>query len=126
MVVASPSSVYGTRQVGLYGKGSISRSQKGFGFHQPARFHRHLHVDEACVNIHGTFYDLCRYVAYGEIPESMTQADGEMILQQARDGFPDATPRIISDNGPLFVAESFRQFIRMCGMTHVWTAPFYL
>jgi transposase InsO family protein len=35
------------------------------------------------------------------------------------------TPRIISDNGPQFVARDFKEFVRLCGMTHVRTSPYY-
>jgi len=35
------------------------------------------------------------------------------------------TPRIISDNGPQFIAKNFKEFIRISGMTHVKTSPFY-
>ena len=34
-------------------------------------------------------------------------------------------PRIISDNGPQFIAEDFKEFIRISGMTHVRTSLFY-
>ena len=51
----------------------------------------------------------------------MTEADIEIILQRAREKFPDARPRIISDNGPQFIARDFKEFIRLCGMTHVRT-----
>ena len=33
--------------------------------------------------------------------------------------------RIISDNGPQFIARDFREFIRLCEMTHVRTSPYY-
>ncbi|MFZ3264709.1 MAG: integrase core domain-containing protein [Terriglobales bacterium] len=36
-----------------------------------------------------------------------------------------AKPRIISDNGPQFIARDFKEFIRISGMTHVRTSPFY-
>jgi len=36
---------------------------------------------------------------------------------------PGAKPRLITDNGPQFVARDFRQFVRICGMTHVRTSP---
>ncbi|HKA53066.1 MAG TPA: integrase core domain-containing protein [Candidatus Binatia bacterium] len=55
----------------------------------------------------------------------MTEADVEIILQRARELFPQALPRIISDNGPQFIARDFKEFIRICGMTHVRTSPFY-
>ena len=47
------------------------------------------------------------------------------MLQRARERFPDARPRIISDNGPQFIAKDFKEFIRISGMTHVRTAPYY-
>lgn len=55
----------------------------------------------------------------------MTERDVEVILQQAREKFPDASPRIISDNGPQFIAKDFKEFIRLSGMTHVRTSPYY-
>ena len=39
--------------------------------------------------------------------------------------YPDAKPRIISDNGPQFIARDFKVFIRLAGMTHVRTSPYY-
>ena len=55
----------------------------------------------------------------------MKEADVEIVLQRARERFPDAAPRIISDNGPQFIARDFKEFIRVSGMTHVRTSPFY-
>ncbi len=49
----------------------------------------------------------------------------ETIIQRAREAYPDATPRIISDNGPQFIAKDFKEFIRIAGMTHVKTSPYY-
>jgi putative transposase len=133
VVAVSPSSVYRVlREAGLLRKWNGQPSCKGKGFHQPQRPHAHWHVDIAYVNICGTFYYLCsvldgysRYVVHWEIRESMTEADVEMILQRARERFPGASPRIISDNGPQFIARDFKAFIRLCGMTHVRTSPCY-
>lgn len=55
----------------------------------------------------------------------MKEQEVEIILQRALEKFPDAKPRVISDNGPQFVAKDFKEFIRICGMTHVRTSPFY-
>jgi len=38
---------------------------------------------------------------------------------------PEVQPRIISDNGPQFIAKDFKEFICQCGMTHVKTSPYY-
>ena len=32
---------------------------------------------------------------------------------------------MITDNGPQFIARDFHEFIRLCGMTHVRTSPYY-
>jgi transposase InsO family protein len=55
----------------------------------------------------------------------MTTAEVQIIVQRAREGFPGVTPRVISDNGPQFIAKDFKEFVRLCGMTHVRTSPFY-
>jgi len=66
-----------------------------------------------------------RYIVHWEIRETMTEQEVETILQRAREEFPGETPRIISDNGPQFIAKDFKEFIRVCGMTHVRTSPYY-
>jgi putative transposase len=80
----------------------------------------------------GTFYYLTgvldgfsRYIVHWEIRESMTEADVETILQRAAEKHPGEKPRIISDNGPQFIARDFKDFIRLLGMTHVRTSPYY-
>jgi putative transposase len=55
----------------------------------------------------------------------MLEAEVETILQRAREQYPGEHPRIISDNGPQFIARDFKDFIRICGMTHVRTSPYY-
>lgn len=117
---------------GLLAKWNKKKSLKGTGFVQPLLPHEHWHVDISYINIHGTFYYLCclldgcsRYIVHWEIRERMTEADVEIVLQRAKEKFPDAKPRIISDNGPQFIAKDFKEFIRISGMTHVKTSPFY-
>ena len=55
----------------------------------------------------------------------MREAEIAVILQRAKEKYPDANPRIISDNGPQFTARDFKEFIRISGMTHVRTSPNY-
>ena len=99
---------------------------------QPLRPHEHWHIDIAYLNLAGTFYYLCsvldgasRAVLHWEIREAMTEADVECILLRALEAFPDERPRVISDNGPQFIAKDFKEFIRLTGMTHVRTSPYY-
>jgi putative transposase len=133
VVACSPSSVYRVlKEAGLLDRHNPKPSSKGTGFVQPLCPHEHWHVDVSYINIAGTFYYLCslldgcsRYTVHWEIRETMTEADVEQIIQRAREKFPDAKPRIISDNGPQFIARDFKEFIRICGMTHVKTSPYY-
>lgn len=57
-----------------------------------------------------------------ELRESMKEADVEVILERAKEKCPEAKPRIISDNGPQFIARDFKEFIRISGMSHVRTS----
>lgn len=133
IVAVSPSSVYRVLvNAGLLRRWNRKPSKKGAGFQQPLKAHEHWHIDISYINICGTFYYLCsildgfsRYIVHWEIRESMTEADVEIILQRAREKFPDAKPRVISDNGPQFISKDFKEFIRISGMTHVKTSPYY-
>lgn len=133
IVAASPSSVYRVLQAeGRLDRWNRTVSKKGTGFVQPLKPHDHWHIDIAYINIGGTFYYLCavldgcsRYLVHWEIQESMTEADVELVLERAREKFPGVTPRVISDNGPQFIAKDFKLYIRLVGMTHVRTAPYY-
>ena len=69
-----------------------------------------MHIDVSYINVSGTFYYLCSIL------------DG---YSRAREKYPEAKPRIISDNGPQFIARDFKEFIRIAGMTHVRTSPGY-
>jgi putative transposase len=133
VVAVSPSSVYRVlREADLLRRWNRTPSKKGRGFTQPTGPHEHWHTDISYVNVCGTFYYLCsvldgfsRYIVHWEIRESMTARDVEIVLQRAREAFWEVRPRVISDNGPQFVAREFKDFIRLCGMTHVRTSPYY-
>jgi transposase InsO family protein len=133
VVACSPASVYRVlKSAGLLAGQTPKPTKKGTGFVQPLQAHEHWHVDVSHLNIAGTFYFLCsildgcsRYLVHFEIREKMQEIDVEAILQRAREKFPGEHPRIITDNGPQFIAKDFKEFIRICGMTHVRTSPYY-
>ena len=133
IVACSPSSVYRVlKKAGLLSGQTPNVTKKGTGFVQPLKPHQEWHVDVSYLNIAGTFYYLCslldgysRSIVHWEIRESMKESDVTTIIQRAREIFPDARPRIISDNGPQFIAKDFKEFIRIMGMTHVRTSPYY-
>ena len=133
VAAVSPSSVYRVlSNAGVLNKWNRKTSKKGTGFVQPLKAHEHWHIDISYINICGTFYYMCsildgfsRYIVHWEIREAMKESDVEIILQRAREKFPDAKPRVISDNGPQFISKDFKEFIRISGMTHVKTSPYY-
>lgn len=133
IVAVSPSSVYRVlKAAGLLEPWQKMPSKKGTGFDQPIATHEHWHIDIAYINIEGSFYYLCslldgysRFIVHWEIRSTMKETDIEIIIQRARELFPGTHPRIISDNGPQFIAKEFKEFIHLCGMTHVRTSPYY-
>jgi len=133
VVAVSPSSVWRVlKQAGCLSRWKGKPSRKGTGFEQPPQPHRHWHIDVSYINLSGTFYYLCtvldgysRYIVHWDLREAMKEPDIEVILQHAKEKYPEARPRIISDNGPQFIARDFKEFIRISGMTHVRTSPFY-
>lgn len=133
VVAVSPSTVYRVLKLaGRLDRKWQKPSKKGTGFVQPLEPHEHWHVDVSYINVAGTFYYLTsvldgasRYLVHWELRESMTERDVETVVQRAREKHPSAHPRIITDNGPQFIAKDFKEFIRLCGMTHVRTSPYY-
>ena len=55
----------------------------------------------------------------------MKEFDIEMVIAKAIEKHPGVKPRIMSDNGPQFIANEFKAFVRADGLTHVRTSPYY-
>ncbi len=127
VVAVSPSSVYRVlKEAGRLDRWPKKTKTKGTGFQQPVAPHDHWHMDVSYVNLDGTFYyltsvlDGCsRFLVHSEIRESMQEVDIEIVLERAREKYPEARPRIISDNGSAFLAKDFKTFIRIAGRSHV-------
>ena len=123
VVAASPTTVYrALSAAGRLDRWNKGTSSKGKGFVAPATPHAHWHADVAYVNLGGTFYYLIsvldgysRFLVHWELRESMTEYDVEIVLQRARERFPDASPRVITDNGSAFIASDFKTSIREPG-----------
>lgn len=133
LVAVSPSSVWRVlNRAGLLRRWNGKKSLKGTGFEQPPQPHQHWHIDVSYINVSGTFYYLCsvldgyrRAIVEWDLREAMREADIEIILEAAKEKYPEARARLISDNGPQFIARDFKEFIRISGMTHVRTSPYY-
>ena len=133
IVAVSPAATYRVlRAAGRLDRHRPKPSAKGTGFVQPLGPHMHWHVDIVVITIAGIYYYLCsvldgysRAVVHWDFLERMTEADIELILQRALEAHPTARPRVISDNGPQFIAGDFRRFIDLAGLTHVRTSVHY-
>lgn len=117
---------------GLLNQRQFGPGKKGDGFEQPLKPHEHWHIDFSYLRIGSAFYfivlvlDGCsRAILSWDINETMTTEDAQIALQKAREKYPNHTPRIISDNGGQFLSKDFKQFIKICEMTHVTTSPYY-
>jgi len=126
-----PSSVYRVlRRSGLLNKWNTDKSnRKGTGFKQPDYIHKHWHVDVKYLNFNGTFLFLIsvldgysRYVLNHQVRHSMTEYDIQLTIQQAKDKYPDARPRIITDNGSQFISKEFKSFIKNAEFSHIRTS----
>lgn len=135
IVALSPATVYRVlKDNGLMQRWNTASvgSGKGTGFSQPSAPHQHWHIDISYINILGTHYFLIlvldgysRFILHHELRASMTQYDVQLTLQVAHERFPDARPRIISDNGSAFISRDFRDYLRDVNMTHVRTSVAY-
>jgi transposase InsO family protein len=133
VVAVSPTSVYRVlAAAGRLDRHAFAPSKKGTGFVQPDGPHKHWHLDISYVNLGGTFYFLItvldgysRYIVHTEIRETMKEFDVEVVVQRALEKYPGEHPRIITDNGPQFMARDFKEFVRLMGLSHVRTSPYY-
>jgi len=133
IVAVSPASVWRVlSRAGLLRKWNGKPSKKGTGFEQPPQPPPALAYRCFLSDVCATFYYLCgildgysRFLVHWDLRKSMTEADIEIILERAKERYHGVKPRVISDNGPQFIAKTFKEFIRISGMTHVRTSPYY-
>lgn len=134
VAAVAPSTTYRVlKGAGLIGRASGGKpSSKGTGFVQPLVPHEHWHVDFSYLNIGGVFYFLCavldgcsRTIVAWDIRTTMREIDSEIVLQKAREAYPDARPRIITDQGSQFKSREFKSFLAHWQASHVMTSPYY-
>ena len=135
VAAASPSSVYRVLKAAGRIVGPTNKpSKKGTGFHQPIKPHEHWHIDISYINIDGTFYYLTtildgysRYIVHREIRRSMTEQDELVVSSAGERKVPLRVHRGSSatTGRSFWLGSWFKEFIRLCGMTHVRTLPNY-
>jgi transposase InsO family protein len=133
IVHVKPSTVYRVLcRFGVIRHWSRRPSRKGGGFEQPLRVHEYWHMDITYVHARGhpyymiTIIDGCsRFIVAWGLFATMEAGDVGIVQQRAREAFPQARPRHVTDNGRQFVGKEFKEFIAMHGYTHVTTSVCY-
>jgi len=134
IVAVSPSTTYRVlKTAGLLNKwNKLKKSSKGNGFIQPTAPHEHWHTDIKYVNFQGTFLFLIsvidgysRFIVHHELRRSMQEFDVQITIQRALEKYPEAKPRIISDNGSQYISKDFAEFIKHAGLQHIRTSVAY-
>ena len=133
IVYIAPSTVYHILKSSNVMRGrNTKRSKKGTGFEQPLKPHEHWHSDITNVTIGDTVYFLIsiidgysRSVIEWDLRKSMKAQDVGIVFQMAKEKYPDAKPRCISDNGKQYKCKEFKTFVTNNGYSHVTTSPYY-
>lgn len=134
VVAVSPSTVYRIlKKCGLLNKwNQVKKTKKGRGFQQPTKPHQHWHIDIKYINFRGSFLFLIsiidgysRYIVHYELRQNMQEYDVELTIQRALEKYPDAKPRIISDNGSQFISKDFASYLKFVGLQHIRTSVAY-
>lgn len=66
-----------------------------------------------------------RAILHHRVLESMGTGDVELVMQKAMEMYPEARPRLITDNGGQFVSNQFKGFLAYNGFTHARTSRNY-
>jgi transposase InsO family protein len=130
---ASPSSVYRIlKRHDLLILQEPKPSRKGHGFKQPKKPHQHWHVDFSYFKIGSVYFyfiaildGYSRAILAWDLREKMEERDAEIVIQAAKEAYPNAKPRIISDQGSQFRSNDFKRFVSEIEATHVMTSPYY-
>lgn len=134
ITAVSPSTTYRVlKAAGLLNRwNKVKKSNKGTGFEQPTTPHQHWHTDIKYVNFRGTFLFLIsvidgysRYIVHHELRMNMQEFDVQLTLQRAIEKYPSAKPRLITDNGPQYIAKDFAEYLKFAGLQHIKTSLNY-
>lgn len=134
LFACSPITVYRIlSKAGLLGKWkNRKKGTKGTGYKQPLSPHQEWHTDIKYVNYKGTFLffigimdGYSRYMVHHELRLNMTEFDIEVVLQRALEQYPNAKPKIITDNGSQYLSKDFQVYLKEVGLQHIKTSPAY-
>jgi transposase InsO family protein len=104
--------------------------EKKKGFEQPQAVHEHWHIDFSYIRVCGVFYyfisvmdGYSRKILSWKFCQSMEGLWAEIAVARAKEHYPHANPRIISDNGSQFISKDFRELTKLLEIEHTFTSP---
>lgn len=132
IVFASPSSVYRVLKahdlLNMWAK--TNDTKRKIGFDQPLAIHEQWHTDIPYIKIQNVFYyfvsvmdGFSRKILVWDLFTSMEQLTVEIVLTRAREEYPEANPRLITDNGAQFIARDFKELLVLLEIDHTFTSP---
>jgi transposase-like protein len=130
IVAVSPATVYNVlKRNGLTKKWAEMQEEHKKGFDQPQQVHEQWHIDFSYIRIGGMFYyfvsildGYSRKILVWDLCESMEGIQAEHLLMRAKERYPDAHPRIISDNGSQFISKDFRELVVLLEAEQTFTS----
>jgi transposase InsO family protein len=127
----SPGTVYNVlKRAGLTKKWAEMGEEAKKGFDQPEAVHEQWHTDFSYIRVCGAFYyfisvmdGYSRKILSWGLFESMDRLSAEIVLIKARELYPEARPRVITDNGSQFISKDFRELVDLLEMEQTFTSP---
>lgn len=107
-------------------KTANSKSEIGVSWPNTTRIFERVHIDLAMKNKENFLIFIDSYSKWAEI-KHLTVTSSRLVIEQLRTifssfGIPE---KIVSDNGPQFIAEDFENFCKSNGICHVRTPPYH-
>jgi transposase InsO family protein len=129
IAAASPGTVYNVlKRGGLTKERAEMREESKKGFEQPKTVHEQWHTDFSCIRVCGSWYyfvsvmdGYSRKILSWGLYESPDGLWAEIVLPKARELYPDARARIITDSGSQFISKDFRELVSLLEMEQTFT-----
>jgi len=127
----SPGTVYNVlKRAGLTKKWAELGEELKKGFEQPKAVHEQWHVDYTYIRVCGNFYyfisvmdGYSRKILSWSLCQTMEGLWAEIVVAKAKELYPFANPRIITDNGSQFISKDFRELLILLEIEHTLTSP---
>ena len=126
----SPGSVYNViKRHDLGKKWAELEEEMKKGFEQPKAVHEQWHIDFSYIRIGGAFYyflgildGYSRRLLNWRLCRDMEGINADVLVMQTKEMYPEANPRLISDNGSQFVSRDFKELLAYLELEHTFTS----